>query len=279
MKLANIYNNPVVSMEFRLRMRSKKTPWIISLYLLVMAAIIFAYIYLQTQNMGYFDPNRSRELFIILSFIQFTMLSFVTPGLTSGAISGEREKQTLNILLTTNLSPTRIIIGKWFSTLSFMMLLIIATLPLYSIVFLYGGISPVQLAEVFGIYIVSMLAIGSVGVLMSTLIKRTGVATVLTYGIIIAYTVITLLIPQMIQSYYYSINRSNPQQLDWLGYFYSVNPFYALMNVFESYSPGYQGLILSPYWLFILFFTAVTIISMLLAIYFIKPVRKKLFKR
>lgn len=273
MKLLNAFTNPVINMELRLRMRSKKTPWIIAIYLLLTGGIMYTFMYFETNYNGYFNSNRSKELFMLLSFIQFSLLSFITPGLTAGVISSEREKQTLNILLTTNLSMTKIIIGKWLSSLSFMLLLIIATLPLYSIVFLFGGISPIQLAKVFGIFIISMLSIGSVGVLFSVMVKKTGVATILTYATILGYTLLVSFLPEIIRSF--SLNNTVgystlPKWIDWI---YSINPVYIMLDIFQEVNQ-INNLPMSPYLVFSLFFLIVTIFSLSLAIYLLKPVKK-----
>lgn len=122
-------------------------------------------------------------LFMMLSFVQMALISFVAPGLTAGVISGERERQTLNILLTTQQSSTSIIIGKLVSSLAFLMLIVLATLPLYSLVFLFGGISPQQLLQTFGLFVVTMFILGSMGVFFSTLIRKTMIAMITTYGL------------------------------------------------------------------------------------------------
>ena len=276
MNLLKTLVNPVISMELRLRMRSKKTPWIISLYLIALGVIVFLYILLEANNRGYFNPNSSRDMFIILSFIQFALISLVTPGLTAGVISSEREKQTLNILLTTGLTPAKIILGKWLSSLSFMLLVIFSTMPVYSIVFLYGGISPRELMAVFGLYLIGMLAIGSFGVLFSTLFKRTGVATVVTYTTIIVYTAITAFLPGIISSFYYMYNQGTARVTvpNWPDYFYSINPITAMLNIFEQNITNIRNMPIDPYWVFIIFFSVITILALLSAIYFIKPVRK-----
>lgn len=288
MNLMQRLTNPMLSKEFRLRMRSKRTPWAISLYLLILGGIIFTFIYLYNMNQGYFNPQRSREIFMMLSIFQFAMVSFVTPGLTAGTVSGERERQTLNILLTTNLSPTKIIVGKWLSSLSFMIFLVVASIPLYSIVFLYGGISPIQLIKVFGFYLISMLAIGGLGILFSTLFKRTGVATVITYAAIIGYTVGTYIIASVIQGFSYQMtNISKTTATYWMHLLYSINPLSAILSIFNEGPVRYYGgmpnnvpnLPLDPYWMFISFFSFITIISILFAIYAIKPVRRKLWRR
>ena len=74
---------------------------------------------------------------MVLSVLQLALIVFITPGLTAGVISSERERQTLNMLLTTTQSSTSIIIGKLVSSVAYLLLLMIASLPLYSIVFLY----------------------------------------------------------------------------------------------------------------------------------------------
>jgi ABC-type transport system involved in multi-copper enzyme maturation permease subunit len=135
--------------------------------------------------MGGVNPEQSRELFMILAVLQFALIIFITPGLTAGVISSERERQTLNILLTTSQSSSSIIIGKLVSSVAFLLLLIIASLPLYSIVFLYGGISPRELLTVFALNVFTVFVIGSLGVMFSTFIRKTIVAMVTTYGVML----------------------------------------------------------------------------------------------
>lgn len=122
-------------------------------------------------------------MFIFLAVVQLALILFITPGLTAGVISSERERQTLNILLTTSQSSTNIIFGKLISSISYLLLLVVASLPLYSIVFLFGGISPAQLLMVLGFNVFTVIVYGSIGVLFSTLVRKTIAAMVTTYGV------------------------------------------------------------------------------------------------
>lgn len=176
--------NPVLSKELRLRFRTAKTAWLIALYLFVIGSFVLGFMYLNWRhNPEYFQPDLNQELFAVLSVAQLVLLAFVTPGLTAGAISGERERQTLDVLLTTRLSAGQIVWSKLASSSAFTTLLVIATLPLYSIVFIYGGISPWQVLGVFGFYLVTMFLFGCIGMACSTFFKKTGVSTVAAYGI------------------------------------------------------------------------------------------------
>ncbi|WP_025025465.1 ABC transporter permease [Caldalkalibacillus mannanilyticus] len=284
-----IGNNPILNKELRLRMRSKRSPLAIALYLLVLGSIVFSFIFLEMGNSQYFNPDHSKTLFITLSILQFTLISFVTPGLTAGLISGERERQTLPMLLTTNLSATAIIIGKWLSSLSFILFLIVTTLPLYGIVLLYGGISPIEMLKIFAMYLVSMFAIGSFGLMFSTLFKRSGVATVVTYGVIISYTFFTFLAGGILTNVLWH-SRQNTIAAGqsfpiWPDLLFSINPLAAILYVFgegplaDRYHGAPSSLPFDAYWIFLLFFALLTVIALVLAIYFLKPVKPRLFRR
>ncbi|MED1791764.1 ABC transporter permease [Brevibacillus nitrificans] len=281
--------NPVLFNEWKLRMRTQRSPWIIFLYLLVLGGITLLYIFLQTNGGNYYNPNQTRELFMMLSILQLGMIGFVVPGLTAGVISGERERQTLSILLTTNVSATRLILGKWLASLSFMIFLVFSTVPLYAIVFLYGGISPTQLLQVFGFYLITMFGVGSVGVLLSTLIKRTGIATVISYAIIFGYAIGSSLLAEIIRELIrYQRRKMNytagPMPV-WPDLLHSINPLFAMLNIFgegpvqdlrnvsqnASFLPN-----VDPFWYYCLFFAFVTVVCLLLAIYLIHPVRPRL---
>ena len=187
--------NPVLNKEIRLRFRSFKSFLGVFFYLLVCGAASLAFIFMET-SLSYdgFTATDSRNLFMVLSIGQLGLIIFMAPGLTAGAISGEREMQTLNILLTTQQSSTSIILSKLFSSVAYLVLLLLASLPLYSVVFLYGGVSPEMVFITFGFHLLAIFTIGSLGVMFSTLIQRTMVATITTYGVMLFLVVGTFVL-------------------------------------------------------------------------------------
>ena len=181
------FYNPVLVKELKLRFRSFKSFSGLMFYLAVLCIFIAGFLLLTTEftGRGFFRPETSFMMFAVLTILQMALVLFITPSLTAGAISSEREKQTLNILLTTTQSSTQIVIGKLLSSVAFLVLMLVAGLPLYSLVFLFGGVSPSQLISIFLFYLVTVVAIGSIGVMFSTITKRTIVAMIATYGSII----------------------------------------------------------------------------------------------
>ncbi|WP_054672728.1 ABC transporter permease subunit [Calditerricola satsumensis] len=159
-KLRGRFLQAVLAVELRRRVRSRRLAWLLSGYLAAIGAIILGYLDVSTGPDAVFSAT-SRELFSLLSTLQLVMVLFLTPAVTAGTISGERERQTLNLLLTTNLTAAEIVVGKLVSSLSFLALLVVASLPLYAIVFVYGGVSPTALASTFAFFLFTMAVVAA----------------------------------------------------------------------------------------------------------------------
>ncbi len=225
-QIASYMRNPLLLKELRQRMRSGRTVLALSLYLLVIGAVAFVFMYVNVQGQTLLlQPTRTAELFTFLSYLQLALISFVTPGIAAGVISGERERQTLPVLLTTPLSPVSIIFTKWVTSISFLTLLIIMTLPLYSIVFLFGGVVPSQVLAVFGLQFIALGAIASISIFWSTWVQRTGWSTVLSYA-----TVALIFLGCTVAGYLFdNVAVHNPDEAIWSylgGLSYSINPIY-----------------------------------------------------
>lgn len=176
--------NPVLLKELKVRMRGWKAAGIIALYLLILSLVALFIIYTTFMNPygSNIDPQVSIGAYTGLAVIQFILIMFIVPALTAGAIAGEREKQTLDLVLCTRLRPISVITGKLFASTSQTLLLVIASLPLFSMVFLFGGISIKEIIQLFSFYIVTAVTIGCIGIFFSTYLRKTTAATVFTYG-------------------------------------------------------------------------------------------------
>ncbi|KGX90784.1 ABC transporter permease [Pontibacillus marinus] len=285
-KLSSLFINPVLNKEIKLRFRSFKSFLGILFYLAVCAAVCLAFIWIEGHNRNGFTANDSRTLFMLLSIGQMGLIAFITPGLTAGAISGERERQTLNILLTTQQSSMSIVISKLFSSLAFLVLMLVASLPLYSLVFLYGGVSPKMVLITFGLHLLTMLMIGSLGVMFSTIIRKTMVATITTYGVMLFFVVGTGFLYIFLGEIMYNLNQ-NPASTNqrWLPYIsLMLNPGIVLFNSFEAggldYALQRMG-ITWPIWKgFTLSYIGISIFALFVSIMRLRPrMRSKKVKK
>ena len=177
--------NPVFRRELYTTLRSWKTYGALTVYVAIL--LMVERIAMSSATGSYniysygFDPQSMTQLYSVLSGFQFVLIAFITPALTAGAIAGERERQTLNLMLITKMSTFKIAVGKLMSSLSVIVLLIIASMPVFAMVFYYGGVSIFDLIAVILYTILSAAAMGSICIFLSSLFKRTVSATVLSY--------------------------------------------------------------------------------------------------
>jgi ABC-2 type transport system permease protein len=182
--LVGAFWNPIVAKEYRSRMRTWRSPVAMMIYILLVAGLGFAIFSSTAASINQFGgqtANYGQILFEYLVVFQMILLTFITPALTAGAISSERERQTIDLLFVTRIPPFSIIWGKLLSSMSFVVLLLLLSVPIFSLVFLFGGIEVDQVLYAFLITVVAALTLGVIGIAFSTWLRRSLAATVAAY--------------------------------------------------------------------------------------------------
>jgi|GEM_PF-121013 len=286
-----VFINPVLGKEITLRMRTARSMWALLFYLIAIGigALGFLYVTQMNNSQNVFNPDASRMMFIFISMAQLGLIAFMAPGLTAGIVSGERERQTLNLLLTTQQSSSAIILSKLAAALAFMVLIVVATMPVYSIVFLYGGISPSQLAMVFLFYLFVMLAFGAFGILFSTLFKRTMLSVIVTYGVMLFSFGGTAFLYLILNSIMQNAYRGTSVNYGWIGHLMGLNPVAAMYSlfdpgfsrsVFRSFAAiggtgGTQGAPIQLWAEFLIVYSVLTVLAVVVSIRRIRPRLKR----
>ncbi|MDI6716869.1 MAG: ABC transporter permease [Actinomycetota bacterium] len=194
----------VVSKELRSQMRGGRAFALFGAYLLLLIGFewsIAKVFLINSERMGAEAYKLGFMLFTTLSLFQLLLISFITPSFTAGAISHEKEQQTFDLLIVSEISPISVILGKLVSSLGYVFLLIIASVPVMSTVFLFGSVSPGDFLATFLILIITTVTFGSIGIFFSSLVKKTQVATALTYGTVLFLLVATLIGSSLISTY------------------------------------------------------------------------------
>jgi hypothetical protein len=195
--------NPVMLKELRGRMRGIRAFMVITIYLGLMSAftVLMYLIYAQANQLtGSTAAGQvGRLLFIGIVGIELLLIIFIAPSFTAGAITGERERKTYDLLQTTLMSSPMFVIGKLESALSYVLLLLLSAIPLQSIAFLFGGVSELEVILAFVILAVTAVGLGTVGLYFSTSVDRTlsasvrayTVALIITFGVPVVLVVLT----------------------------------------------------------------------------------------
>lgn len=140
---AKLFENPVFIKEMRVGFREKKVFFALTAWIIIVA--LFASISAASSLSDHVSiselPETGKMIFEMLFWVQLVLLMMLAPSLTTSAVSGERERQSFDMLLTTHLAPSELIFGKFGFAASFILLALFSTVPLEAIVFFLGGVS------------------------------------------------------------------------------------------------------------------------------------------
>ena len=143
-------SNPVLLRELRANLRNARAFGLLALYVALLGAVVTANFPGDTSIDLQSDGGaRGQALFYWLFGSQIALVLAILPALATGALAQERERQTLQPLVLTPLSPLQIVWGKAGGVLSLVGLMLLATLPLTSLCFLLGGVDTGMLVAAY----------------------------------------------------------------------------------------------------------------------------------
>jgi ABC-type transport system involved in multi-copper enzyme maturation permease subunit len=183
--------------------------------------------------MGYRSSNiveaqASLEGFYNFVFLTLaTLITLIAPALTAASVVGERQRQSFDLLVTTPLTAGHLLIGKLLSSIAFLGMLLLLSLPASALCILLGGAT---LADVFRAYLllaVDGVILSAIGLYFSCAVRVPLLATIWTYVAVLGYVIVSLFISSMV-----SVNHNSPPlelepflSVTWL------NPFLAILPV------------------------------------------------
>jgi ABC-type transport system involved in multi-copper enzyme maturation permease subunit len=282
-RLARLTQNPVALKELRSRMRGRRAFVVLGIYLSIMSGFIWlVYLSYYQAAQSAFGPEASqagKTVFAAVLGIQAFLIVFVGPAFTAGAISGEKERQTYDLLRTTLLSAGALVRGKLLSALGYVFLLVFAAIPLMSLAFLLGGVAWEELLISQAVVGVAAVTYALVGLYASALMRSTLAASVTTYAMAI-FLILGLPIAVGVGLAFIGIAGSSGSTPLWLQPFSFATAWYliptnlvatliaselVLINesslwYFTNVTNGYRIIFLSPWYLFIALYSLLSLL-------------------
>jgi ABC-2 type transport system permease protein len=189
----------IIVKELRGRMRGRRAFIVVTIHVLLLALFAWMVQRITEENIRnasafggqatYAGASVGRGIFLGLLMLQTLMVSVLAPAATAGAISSEREHQTLDLLAVTPISSFAIVLGKLFSALAWVFVLILASIPVTALVFVYGGVAPDDVVRGYVVLFATVIGLGSIGIFFSALTRRTGASTGLTFVVTLAFVI------------------------------------------------------------------------------------------
>ncbi|MDE5596480.1 MAG: hypothetical protein K2J04_01445, partial [Lachnospiraceae bacterium] len=126
--------NPIVKKDLQVTARSMRFSWGLFAYEAVLTITFLLALSAIQQLSSEFYSNSNvygylLYLFPVLSIAQVCIVALIVPVMTASAISGEKERQTFDIMLTTCMSPFSIVLGKVMSAVLRILFFVAAGMP------------------------------------------------------------------------------------------------------------------------------------------------------
>lgn len=185
--------NPVLGRELRERMRSGRPFWVVGVFLALLVLALYL-VFQSLSGLDQFDITRQtrtgRILFETVLLVMTLLITFFVPGITAGALAGERERQTLQPMQVTLLRPGQLLAGKIMASMSFLMLLIVSAMPVLVVAYLLGGIRIIDGLIGIGIVALMALLLTTIVASLSARARRVQGATLMAYGLTLLLLVV-----------------------------------------------------------------------------------------
>jgi ABC-type transport system involved in multi-copper enzyme maturation permease subunit len=194
--------NPVLARELKERMRGKRAFVILTVYLAILAIAAQLIFRSASRDRSRFlagpDPlaaaSVGRSMFETLLTFMVVLVLFIVPGMTAGAIAGERERRTLAPLQVTLMSPRSILSGKLMASLAFGVYLVLAALPLVSVSYIVGGVTIMEVVRGMVMVLIIAVTIACIALACSTFISTVQPAILASYTLVLALLAGTFLV-------------------------------------------------------------------------------------
>jgi ABC-type transport system involved in multi-copper enzyme maturation permease subunit len=166
--------------EIRGRMRGKRAFVFLTFYLAVLAGLLWLGLgFTRDGPMGALESvSVGRGVFGAVILIETLVVLILGPAYTGSSISQEREKQTFDLLAATPVSSLAIVVGKLLSAMSFLAVVVGASIPLASVAFLFGGVGFGDVLLAYVVIACVAIGAGALGVASSAIFRKTQPATV-----------------------------------------------------------------------------------------------------
>ncbi len=295
-------NNPVYKREMAVRARSPRILVLIMLFNGILAAAALLNMYSSIVQVRISNTIRYEsflQLYAFVATLEFLLLMFIMPALTSASISGERERHTLELMFTTRLRAADIVAGKLMSALSQLLVMAFSSFPVLLLTFVYGSMNLKDLALLMFCFVTVALFCGSLGIFASALMRRSTFSNVVTYGTLLAAVAGTYLFNQFllnvsqmeVNSMVLQAGEVRPAPSSgWAAYLLLLNPAATFAELLESQVSGgggqftvryflgaASGNFITEHWVFVSAAIQLALSAVLLrgAVWFLEPVRRK----
>ncbi len=188
-----LLENPVLQRELLVNLRMTRAFVLLLIYIALLGLVV----YMAWPSQARLDlsrhPEEASRLVDLFFLGQYALVSLMVPSFAAGTITGEKERQTYEMLLATPMRPGAMVLGKLLAALCHLAVLVFCSLPIVMLCLPLGGVSPYEVLATYCGMAASVALFGMICVAASSYFTRTIAALVVSYLVILPLTLLGIL--------------------------------------------------------------------------------------
>src|SRR5262245_14556833 len=187
-----LLENPVLQRELVVNLRMTRGFLLLFIYVALLGTLVYA-AWPANQTLDLARPQEAEKLVNLFFLGQYMLVSLLAPSFAAGAITGEKERESYEMLLASPLRPGAIVLGKLFASLSHLAILMVCSLPIVMLCLPLGGVSPYEVLAAYFAMISSVALFGMISLWTSSIFRRTSASLVVSYLLILPLAIVSVL--------------------------------------------------------------------------------------
>jgi len=193
-----LFENPVLQRELVTNLRMTKGFVLLAAYVALLGLLVFA-AWPDSQRVDMAQSEQAKPLVQLFFLGQYLLMSLMAPSFAAGAITGEKERESYEMLMASPLQPGAIVLGKLAASLTPLAQLMICSLPIVMLCLPLGGVHPSEVVAAYVAMIFSISLFGMVSLWCSSHFTRTSASLVVSYLLILPLALAGVLIWQAME--------------------------------------------------------------------------------
>ncbi len=180
-----LFENPVLQRELLVNLRMPRAFVLLFLYVGLLGLVVYAAWPAQQKLDLSKRPEDAARLVGLFFLGQYLLMSLMVPAFAGGAITGEKERRTYEMLLASPLRPGAIVLGKLLASMCHLGVLVFCSLPIVMLCLPLGGMSFWEVLATYVAMVSSVVTFAVICLAAGSYFTRTIAALVVSYLIIL----------------------------------------------------------------------------------------------
>ena len=190
-----LFENPVLQKELVSNLRMNRTFVLLFAYVALLGLLVYA-AWPAEERLDMSNSEKAKPLVNLLFLGQYMLMSLMAPSFAAGAITGEKERDSFEMLMASPVDPGAIVFGKLAASLCPLAELMIGSLPVVMLCLPLGGVQFFEVVAAYLAMISSVTLFTAISLWCSSYFSRTSASLVVSYLLILPLAMLGVFIWQ-----------------------------------------------------------------------------------